>query len=114
MKADVDPTKDIAQFRIPENAREILLYCRANKPTYNYGSTLVLPRDIFINIDVDGRTFMLGGGWNNEFGGDAAKIKLRCITGTNHNKGFKLLCLRVIGVSVKGSWIGSNWVCYWR
>ena len=114
VKADADPTQDIAQFRIPENAREILLYCRANKPTYNYGSTLVLPRDIFINIDVDGRTFMLGGGWNNEFGGDAAKIKLRCITGTNHNKGFKLLCLRVIGVSVKGSWIGSNWICYWR
>lgn len=114
VKANANPTKDIAQFRIPEDAREILLYCRADKPAYNYGSTLVISRDILTSLGADGRTFMLGGGWNNEFGGDAAKIKLRYITGTDHNKDFKLLCLRVIGVSVKGSWIGNNWICYWR
>ena len=107
---------NVAQFRIPADAREILLYCRSSSTTYNYGSTLILPRNVIVNLDTDGRTFMLGGGWNNTFGGDAAKIKLsyRTAATTSHNAGHKLLCLSVIGVSVGGSWIGNSWVCYYR
>ena len=99
----------VAQYIIPTEAQEILIYGRESASPYRYGSTLVLPKNVITSLtSAKGRYFMLGGGWNSYFGGDAAKIRLKYTTDT------KTLDLYVQGVSVGGNWVDNSWVFYYR
>lgn len=109
--ANTPDTRVIGKYEIPETAKEILIYARehvtppgTNK--YRYNSTLVIPSVVFNHIDENGRVFMLGGGWNQLFTGDAAKFKLSKEDGK--------YVLRVLGMSVNNTWIGSRWFIYSR
>lgn len=104
-------TEKVGTYTIPAKAQEILIYGRSSSKPYRYGSTLILPKLIFESIasyKEGGRIFMLGGGWNSGFGGDAAKIKLA------YDKDKRILDLYVQGVSVGGSWVGNSWIFYYR
>ena len=97
----------VAEYLIRDSVKEILFYCRPGSSPYNYGSTLLLPRPIILSLST-AKVFTLGGGWNNTFTGDAARIKL------SYNTTSKKLLLYVNGVSVNNEWISSSWTCYWK
>lgn len=97
----------VAEYLIGDSVKEILFYCRSSSSPYNYGSTLLLSRPIILSLST-AKVFTLGGGWNNTFTGDAARIKL------SYNTTSKKLLLYVNGVSVNNEWISSSWFCYWK
>lgn len=98
----------VAEYLIGDSVKEILFYCRSGSSPYNYGSTLLLTRPIILSLST-AKVFTLGGGWNDSFTGDAARIKLS-YDDTNTKK----LSLYVHGVSVNNEWIDNSWTCYWR
>ena len=97
----------VAEYLIGDSVKEILFYCRSESSPYNYGSTLLLTIPIILSLST-AKVFTLGGGWNNSFTGDAARIKL------SYNTTSKKLSLYVHGVSVNNQWINSSWTCYWK
>jgi hypothetical protein len=108
--ASTPETTTIGRYEIPETAKEILVYAREHVKSgtnkYRYNSTLVIPSVVFNPIGEDGRVFVLGGGWNSLFTGDAAEFRLS-------KKDGKYI-LRVRGMSVNNTWVGSRWFIYSR